>query len=72
MSETLISTYRCNLCNRDFKKYNKKDESQIFGLNESRSSTYNFVLKFEKPNVAGLNKHICTYCISDILNKFGE
>lgn len=72
MSETVLGTYRCNLCNRDFQKYKEREKNQVKGISEGRSKTYSFILKFVAPDKTELNKHICTYCISDILNNFQD
>ena len=71
MAENVGITF-CNLCGRDYKKYDKKEMSKVFGISIARSGTYSLVLKFVDPDKSEVNKHICTYCISDILNRFHD
>lgn len=70
MSEK-INIIICNICQREYKKYDKKDISKLHGISLARSSTYSLKLDFVKPDKSEINRHICTYCIADILNKFG-
>lgn len=60
----------CNLCERDFKKYDKKKSGQIFGISLARSSTWSLTLKFVDIDKSEIDKHLCSYCIADIVNKF--
>lgn len=62
----------CNLCGREEPRFNKNkvETSRFFGLTNERNKNYNIVLGFVKINQTPINKHICTSCISDILNEF--
>lgn len=62
---------RCNLCQRDYKKYSKFDFGKIHGISLKRTTTYSQILEFVDIDKSEINKHICNYCIADILNKFG-
>ena len=61
---------KCNICQREFNKYNSKESNQVFGISLARSKTYSVVLDFVKYDKSEINRHICTYCIADIINKF--
>jgi len=62
----------CNLCGREYKKYDKKDCAKIFGVSITRSNNWSQVMKFVSFDKSEVNRHICTYCISDVLNKFHD
>lgn len=62
----------CTLCNRDFKRYDAKENKRIFGLNLARSKNYNLTITFDSIEKSTMNKHICTQCIDDIINKFSQ
>lgn len=70
MSES-VGIIKCNLCNRDYKKWNKYDFGKIVGISLKRSSTYSQVLDFVDVDKSEINVHLCNYCIADVLNKFG-
>lgn len=61
----------CSLCNREFKKYTPKEVSKVYGISVIRNKSYSQLIKFVEVDKSEVNKHICTYCISDIVNKFG-
>lgn len=69
MSEN-VTKLICNLCKREYNKFDKKDCSKIYGIQLTRSKTYAQILKFVPFNKSEINTHICTYCISDVLNNF--
>ncbi len=60
----------CTLCDREFKMYDKKEKTQVYGLAYKRTKTYSQILDFVDLNKSEIDKHICTYCIAGILNKF--
>lgn len=62
---------KCNLCQRDYKKYNKYDYGKIVGISLKRTKTYSQILQFVDVDKSEINKHICRYCIADVLNEFG-
>ncbi len=61
----------CNLCDREFKKYTPKEASKVYGISVTRNSNWSQLIKFVAIDKSEINRHICTYCISDICNKFG-
>lgn len=61
----------CNLCARDYNKYSKLDKGKIHGISLARTTSYSQILKFVDVDKSEINRHICNYCIADILNKFG-
>ena len=61
----------CNLCGREYKRYVAKESSQVYGVSPQRNKSWSLVLKFVDNDKSEVNKHICTYCIADIVNKFG-
>lgn len=69
MSEA-FGIVNCNLCGREFKKYNKIEFNKIHGISLARSKTYSLKLEFVTIDKSEINKHICNYCIADIINKF--
>lgn len=61
----------CSLCDREFKKYEKKESSKVYGITVFRNKNYSQLIKFVDNDKSEINRHICTYCISDVVNKFG-
>jgi hypothetical protein len=61
----------CDLCLREYKKYVPKEISRIYGISVFRNKEYSQLIKFVNVDKSEVNKHICTFCISDIVNKFG-
>ena len=61
----------CDLCGREFKKYTPKEVNKVHGISVTRNSSWSQLIKFVPVDKSEVNKHICTYCISDVLNKFG-
>jgi len=49
-----------------------KEKNKIFGISVVRNSNWSQLIKFVDTDKSEVNKHICTYCISDVINKFGE
>lgn len=62
----------CQLCSRAFKKYEKREANQVYGLSLEKLKRDGYKLKFSSWDKSEIDRHICTYCISDILNKFNN
>ncbi len=61
----------CDLCPREFKKYVPKESSKVYGVSVVRNAEWSQLIKFVANDKSEINKHICTYCIADVVNKFG-
>lgn len=66
-----FSFIECSLCTREFKKYIPKEVSKVYGIHVFRNKEYSQLIKFVAVDKSEINKHICTYCIADVVNKFG-
>lgn len=60
----------CNLCSRMFKKYDNIDSQRAIGISLQKLKINGYKLSFSKWDKSDINRHICTYCISDIINKY--
>ncbi|HMT03431.1 MAG TPA: hypothetical protein PKD00_09025 [Burkholderiales bacterium] len=69
MSEE-IGFIECNLCSRMFKKYDNIDSQRAIGISLQKLKRNGYKLSFSKWDKSDINRHICTYCISDIINKY--
>lgn len=60
----------CSLCCRAFKMYDKKEAGKIYGVDPVKLKNGNWKVNFVDYDKSPIDKHICTQCISDVLNKF--
>ena len=60
----------CNLCSRIFKKYDNIESQKAIGLSLEKLKRNGYKLSFSKWDKSDMNRHICTYCIADIVNKY--
>jgi len=69
MSE-LFGFIECSLCSRAFKKYIKIESNKIQGISLIHLKSGGTKLNFVDNDKSEINKHICNYCLADILNKY--
>lgn len=58
----------CDLCGREGSP--NKENKDFIGISVERNKNYSQIIKFGKKNETNVNKHICYYCVSDIVNKY--
>lgn len=71
MSET-YGYVECDICSRAFRKYDKSENSKITGISLIELKKGGTKLNFVDNDKSEINRHICSYCISDILNKYQD
>jgi len=62
----------CQLCSRSFKKYDKFEANKVVGLSLIKLKINGYKLGFSSWEKSEIDRHICTYCISDIVNKYSD
>lgn len=65
----LYGLVECTLCSKAFKKYDRKQNSQIYGV--SLGNTNKGLITMVDNDKSEIDKHICVYCINNIVKQFG-
>ncbi len=64
----LYGLVECTLCSKAFKKYDRQQNSQVFGVSLGNSNKG--LISIVDNNKSEIDKHICIYCVNAIIRNF--